>query len=365
MSNKLGSIDDTSILDSNKTFQWGTNSTGSLTPKQDLTPDEISEKISKILPDIGIIGSTNLLKNTKSIEESKKITNNFRKGLQDNFKDKPLKPPTYDYKKSDGRAALDRATDDLSRVASWMIRAGIDVPEVYTNFLEVVRPKEVTSPEVIIETKPPLFTISGLDESGNVKIDTKTEIQLKRGDNAIKLKEEKLIGVLEKSKEVGVTESTEIMKDWISVKVKQFGSIRQIPDSEWNILNKKIGDSFDKFRNGCLTEKELQDIVKEIKEEDSDVGVHVKDGDIKVDNMKSVEMNDVNNFVGIDDRGVLRKIEIPSSVNKNAYELRQMILENALKFVQFQYDSKTINNASTDDVIDTANNFYKFVENKR
>jgi len=54
------------------------------------------------------------------------------------------------------------------------------------------------------------------------------------------------------------------------------------------------------------------------------------------------------------------------TVNKNAYEIRSDILSQALGWVQYTQNFKPINSAPTeDDVLEIAQKFYKFVENKR
>jgi hypothetical protein len=53
------------------------------------------------------------------------------------------------------------------------------------------------------------------------------------------------------------------------------------------------------------------------------------------------------------------------TVNKNAYEIRSDILEQTLSWVKFKKDCHQQTSISDDDVIATAQKFYKFVENRR
>jgi hypothetical protein len=57
---------------------------------------------------------------------------------------------------------------------------------------------------------------------------------------------------------------------------------------------------------------------------------------------------------------------IEKTVNKNAYEIRESILIHALDWVKFKKDvNKDLQNVTDDDVISTAQKFYKFVENRK
>lgn len=54
------------------------------------------------------------------------------------------------------------------------------------------------------------------------------------------------------------------------------------------------------------------------------------------------------------------------TVNKNAYEIRTDVLSMALDWVKFKKDSnQSVSSVSDDDVLSTAQKFYKFVENRR
>ena len=60
------------------------------------------------------------------------------------------------------------------------------------------------------------------------------------------------------------------------------------------------------------------------------------------------------------------------TVNKNAYEIRESVLSHALDWVQYSYDihrgSPTVTSIpvpTEDDVLNVAQKFYKFVENRR
>ena len=57
---------------------------------------------------------------------------------------------------------------------------------------------------------------------------------------------------------------------------------------------------------------------------------------------------------------------VEKTVNKNAYEIRTDILGMALDFVKFKKEvSNQLETISDDDVLNTAQKFYKFVENRR
>lgn len=58
--------------------------------------------------------------------------------------------------------------------------------------------------------------------------------------------------------------------------------------------------------------------------------------------------------------------EIVKPSNKNAYEIRADILSQALSWVQYKHNvAPQIKSPTDDDVLDVAQKFYKFVENKR
>lgn len=88
--------------------------------------------------------------------------------------------------------------------------------------------------------------------------------------------------------------------------------------------------------------------------------------DIKMDNLKSSTEEDVDGYVAVDKDGKLRKIEIPKSVNKSGYEIRLEILEHAIDWVKTQRETHNLNHLLTlDNVFETANKFYSFVEGKK
>jgi len=55
------------------------------------------------------------------------------------------------------------------------------------------------------------------------------------------------------------------------------------------------------------------------------------------------------------------------TVNKNAYEIREAVLSHALSWVQYAQEFKKapITPPTEDDVLNVAQKFYKFVENRR
>lgn len=62
------------------------------------------------------------------------------------------------------------------------------------------------------------------------------------------------------------------------------------------------------------------------------------------------------------------RIEQPiKTVNKNAYEIREAVLAHALSWVQYTQEFKSVPQTAPteDDVLNVAQKFYKFVENRR
>jgi hypothetical protein len=88
--------------------------------------------------------------------------------------------------------------------------------------------------------------------------------------------------------------------------------------------------------------------------------------DIKINGLKTSNTDDVEGYVAIDKNNVLRKIEIPKTVNQTGFEIRLEILTQAINFMKFQNDLKPGSSIpTTDDVITICNKFYGFVEGKR
>lgn len=304
-------------------------------PKE--TPEEISDKISKLVPDMKSILGTGLIKNTESFKESKNILVNFKEGLANSSS----KPTQYDYtwQEPDGRPALEQTIDSLQKVVENMLRAGLEVPPIYRDFLHTVRPPKPEPIDVQILEKPPLFKITGLDENGEVKVETDTPLVLKKGKSEIALTHEKLINTLFNSQKVDCKIVKE-MQSWIKNNLHRVDSLEKIDDNEWNKLRTTINDYFNKQNSikkntENITSDDVDDIIEELENE------------LLEEPTKKVEETKV-------------KIEVPKSINLNAYEIRLQILKEALEWVKHNKNTN-----KTDDVLDVANKFYKFVEQRK
>lgn len=214
-----------------------------------------------------------------------------------------------------------------------MIKAGIEVPDVYKDFLNLVRPDQNKPKEIEILKKPPLFKIEGLDENGAVKVKTENPVIIKKGNTEISLTYEKL------TKPLGL------------------------------LLNKTESVNNDVKEDKDVTSDDIDGILKELEDEivnpnnSPEVGLTIQSGNVTIENMKKASEDDITNFIGIDEKGVLKKIEIPSSVNKNAYELRNDILKLSTESVNRIKEYKNLEE-HTKDVLITATKYYEFVENK-
>lgn len=272
------------------------------------SPSEISEKISKMLPDMGVIKKTGILKNTESHKESKKIINNFQNGLK-NMTEDDIPKYNYEWEKSDNRNALDQATDSIYRVVGNMVRAGIDVPQIYRDFLHSVRPPKKQDEEIAVESKPPLYSIQGLDECGQVNIKTQIPLEIKKGNTTIVLDKVKL--------KKAVTEG-------VSPSLRKCDKTSTLVDDVYEKVYDKESDSFNTGKTK-ITAECCEDLLK-IKE--------------MVTNKPTI---------------------MPS---KNAYEIRNDILKFSIESVNKTKSCKNLEEY-VKDVIFTANKFYEFVENKR
>ena len=73
-----------------------------------------------------------------------------------------------------------------------------------------------------------------------------------------------------------------------------------------------------------------------------------------------------NNTVLETSPAVVQQPDNIKTVNKNAYEIREAILSHALSWIQYTHSLKCHTPVPTeDDVLNVAQKFYKFVENKR
>lgn len=285
------------------------------------SPNEISDKISKMMPDMGVIRATRIIKNTESFKESKQILGTFRKALQEsptgtfdnNSRD-------YSIEESDGRPALERAIDSLQTVVQNMLRAGIKVDSIYKDFLHATRPPEPPS-ELQILNQPPLFKITGVDENGEVIVKTDTPIVLKKGKTEIALTHEKLTDTVVNSQKVDCKSFREL-HDWVKQNVHRAGSLEKLSDEEW--IN-------------------LREILIKSHEKTDELGQEVTEEPINETKVK---------------------IEVPPSVNMNAYEIRNDILKSSINSVNQVKGFKNLDEY-VKDVLFTANKFYEFVENKR
>lgn len=291
--------------------------------------DEVSEKIAAMMPKMGVIKATGIIKQTKSFEESKQILDNFKAAMEnspDGAFEEREEPPKEEEK--DDRSALEQATDRLFNVVDLMLKAGIKVPSIYKDFLYSVRPPQIPKREVDIEKSKPLFAITGLDENGNVRLETDTDITIKRGKLAINLKEEKLRKTLEDSQKVD-TKNVREMKEWIACKVKEAGSFEAISDNTWNQLRKNMKEKW---------------TVQE--EEKPNPDIQAPEYEVLTEG-GSVE----------------KPKEVIQSVNKNAYEIRLEILKKAIDLARLQKGPTAV--PTEEEIVGVASKLYKFVENKR
>jgi hypothetical protein len=291
-------------------------------PKE--SPSEISDKISKMMPDMGVIRDTGIIRNTDSFKESKQILDNFRSALQNSqtgtFNERK---PNNSCEELDDRPALEKAIDRLQMVVQNMIKAGIEVPPIYKDFLHATRPYE-PPPELEVVSQPPLFKITGLDEKGEVIVKTDTPIVLKKGKTEIALTHEKLTDTVVNSQKIDCNSFREL-HDWVKQNVHRAGSMEKISDDEWSKLRQTIVETYKKYI-------------------DSDVG------DVINKEVKPKEEPTV-------------KIEVPKSINLNAYEIRLQVLKESLDWVK--YRTPVTQTGNTEEVLEIANKFYKFVENRK
>ncbi len=215
------------------------------------TSEALSEKISSMLPNIGTIRATGIIKNTDSFQESKDLLTNFKTSLHKLNKD-VMKEPDYSYEKSDGRSALEHATDAIERVVVFMTRANIEVPSIYHEFLSQVRPKKIESPDVCIEKKEPLYKITGLNENGEVKIETDTPLILKKGKTEIALTNEKLKETLFNSQKVD-SKMIQDLHTWVKNNLHRAGTLEKIDDVEWKNLRQSIIDNYNQRKRSETT----------------------------------------------------------------------------------------------------------------
>lgn len=294
------------------------------------TSEEISNKISQLMPDIGVIHATGIIKQTESFRETKQIMDNFVQGMSKIDPDE-LKPVEPCKVPEDPRSALEKCVDSLYSVVSNMVKANIEVPLVYKNFLDTVKPKTVEPNEVKIENKSPSFKIAGIGDNGEVKIATSTPVVLKKGNTTIKLINEKLKETLSHSQNVDC-KLVQDMRDWARNNIQKFGSLDKVPETDWadfgSIIRNRVHSldkmSLPKYNN--IESKPLQPV--------SSYQTDVLD---KLENDAKV------------------KIEVPKSVNKNAYEIRLEIILKATEMA----------NGDPDKATEIAEKLYRFVEGKR
>lgn len=203
--------------------------------------------------------------------------------------------------------ALEKLIDNLQTVVQNMLRSGIEVPSIFKDFLHATRPPKPPQ-ELEVINQPPLFKITGLDENGEVLVKTDTPIVLKKGDTTISLTHEKLKDTVENSQKVDCKSIREF-HEWLKQNFHRAGTMEKIDSKEWEKFWGSISEIYNK---------------NEPKEEP------------------------------------IVKIEVPKSINLNAYEIRLQVLQEALNWVK---NNKNSNNA--EDVLEIANKFYKFVENRK
>ncbi len=311
--------------------------------------EEISEKIAKMVPDMTAIKSSGIIKQTESFKQSKQILNNFKTTM--NHLPDGLFTPNKELSKveeKDNRSPLEQATDNLNTVVTLMIKAGIKVPQIYKDFLYSVRPP-IVSNDINIEKSSPLFSITGLDENGNVKIETDTNIEIRKGNKKIKLKEEKLIKTL-KDGELVDTKNVKKMRDWISHKIKEAGSLEKIKDEDWNKLR-------DYIKEKCNDKMFCND--------NSDTNLDTDNNIEKLFSLEKEAHEKVERENKLKERVYQESEnkEILQTVNKNAYEIRLEVLREAIQLVKLK-KGPTIA-PTEEEILTIASKLYKFVENKR
>lgn len=177
--------------------------------------------------------------------------------------------------------------------------------------------------ELTVEEPKPLYKITGLDENGYVKLETGNPIEIKKGKTKIVVDKEKLSKVLNESYSID-TKSVEMFKKWVKQNVYRVGSLKKVDDVDWNNLIDKMSKN--------LGKKNISYILNE--------------------DRPTEEPN-------------VTKIEMPPSVNRNAYELRQIILQDAISVVM----KKVADTESLDEVVNkimkVSATFYQFVENRK
>ena len=130
------------------------------------------------------------------------------------------------------------------------------------------------------------------------------------------------------------------MHDWVKNNLHRAGSLEKIDDDEWKKLRLSIVDNYNNHKyventEESVTSDDLDEIINELEEEGNEE---------VMPKLPKVEEQKV-------------KIEVPKSVNLNAYEIRLSVLQEALEWVKHNKNTN-----KTDDVIDVANKFYRFVE---
>lgn len=99
--------------------------------------------------------------------------------------------------------SLKEQTDSLRLTVRNMIKAGISVPDAYVNFVRETDPG-INDDTIIINSNSPLFKIKGLDDDGNVDIQVKKQLEIKKGNKSILVDENELKEVIERSKKVKI-----------------------------------------------------------------------------------------------------------------------------------------------------------------
>lgn len=248
--------------------------------------------------------------------------------MTNKFSDSSSASATAD-KSSTDIAPLIKASESLKKVVGNMIKAGIPVPSVYQNFLEDIEPP-IVDQTIKIETKPPLFSILGVDESGSVKIKTSKPLVIKSGDTNIKLSATKLIDTLNNSKKLDLSEFRD---ECIKKEKSKSWDTHDIITVDKSLSKSNI------FKNEC---KENVDVPNAVSSNS---------------NNQTTGEKEMKDFCDRNDTVV--RVDVPKSVNLNAYEIRLKILQEALNWVR---NDSVKGEKTISDVIDVANKLYSFVE---
>ena len=297
--------------------------------------EEVSDEIASKIPDIRLMA--NKIRRTKGYQESKELVHNFKEKLADlDPADLPKPLPIVEHEKEG--TGLEIATEKIFMVVRFMRMAGIPVPEPYIELLQKVCPKEYNEEIEIIKSKPS-FKIVGADPVEGVQVDVNAPLEIKKGKTKIVLDGERLKRTLIESQKVN-PKSVREMDSFIKKRMAEKNMTMQSDDMDAIDLN----DLLDSLKDDDVNEGEIEEIISEL-EQELEQPVQISR---KVEEKPMRELPPIN----------------IQSVNKNAYELRHLILENSINVVNEYKNDLTLQNR-IDMIMSVAERFYSFVENKK